>query len=51
MLGLLIGLGIFGAMFIVYCCCIVAGQYNREMIKELEEINKLRMITIDEDEE
>lgn len=51
MLGLLIGLGIFGVIFVLYCCLIVAGQCDREMIKELEEINKLRMITIDEDEE
>lgn len=37
MLGLLIGFGIFGIMFIVYCCCIVAGQEDRYMEELLKE--------------
>ena len=42
MLGLLIGLGIFAIMFVLYCCCIVAGQYDRDLDEHLIELIELK---------
>ena len=38
MLGLLIGFGIFAIMFVLYCCCIIAGQADDEMEEHLKEL-------------
>ena len=42
MLGLLIGFGIFAIMFVLYCCCIVAGQYDRDLDEHLIELIELK---------
>ena len=38
MLGLVIGFGIFAIMFVLYCCCMIAGQADREMEEQLKEM-------------